>query len=537
MEGDCGMKLLSLKNINWNPETVTLLLLGLSFFVGIWHGLPQLTIIADENYFVGGVLRAMENKTILPAPDDVPYGTLTYFFSYVAIAFYLVILSPFFGFNLDALKSFLIQSPEFVYIIPRALSAIFAMGYLYFIYKLLKREVDDRGVRTVFLILLFTNMLTVLILHTGKMWVLSTLLAVMSFYYLYQTIMANDEISAKRHSLKSIVLGFLAAANFPLNAIFLINIPVLLIWFRKNKKLLGKLVLFSLIGLIIYAGITALNFTSVKNQVISIFTNYNPVLDTNTAPEASVLQSFGAQLTKIFAFFPLLLAMLPFGIARRVKNKKLLVISLVYFLTYFISISVVANWATDLYSYTRYSFPLVFFIFFIILSFNYSFSRWFYGVAAISVLYFVFTIYYLAAPTTYNLAEIYVAQNLNKENAVVVNEIWTLQLPKNKASYELNQEYFCASKCQNVIANDLYSDIKPLIIDKHTQETFELPKDKTIYYLKNELQDEKNYKLLASFSNDVGLHFGVEGRMANYFDWDLFLAKHFGSNIYIYEQL
>ena len=64
--------------------------LTLSFFIGIWHAFPMLNVVADEMYFVGGVLRAMENLTIFPAPGDVPYGTLTYVLNYALVALFVL---------------------------------------------------------------------------------------------------------------------------------------------------------------------------------------------------------------------------------------------------------------------------------------------------------------------------------------------------------------------------------------------------------------------------------------------------------------
>jgi len=53
-------------------------------------------------------------------------------------------------------------------------------------------------------------------------------------------------------------------------------------------------------------------------------------------------------------------------------------VSLAYFIAYYLSVSIGATWAVSLYSYTRYSFPLVFFLAFIIASFNIQFKKIFY---------------------------------------------------------------------------------------------------------------------------------------------------------------
>src|SRR3989344_3493488 len=123
-----------------NCEKLVLIFLALSFFVGIWHAFPMLNVVADEMYFVGGVLRAMEHKTILPVAADVPYATLTYFLNYILIALYLLALLPFFKFNLAELKFTLVQAPEIVYWLPRLLSVLLALVFLSLFYQWFKKE-------------------------------------------------------------------------------------------------------------------------------------------------------------------------------------------------------------------------------------------------------------------------------------------------------------------------------------------------------------------------------------------------------------
>src|SRR3989338_7415304 len=107
-------------------ETAVFALLGLSFFVGIWHGWPLTALVADEAYHVGGDLRAIAAHTILPLPGDVPYSTVAYLVSYFFTGAYLLLLLPFFAFNLSALQNFLLDHPEQLYVVTRAASALFA---------------------------------------------------------------------------------------------------------------------------------------------------------------------------------------------------------------------------------------------------------------------------------------------------------------------------------------------------------------------------------------------------------------------------
>ena len=79
-----------------NKQNIPLILLSVSFFIGIWHALPMLDVVGDEMYYVGGVLRAMENFTLIPAFGEVPYGTITYLLNYVLIGGFVFILFFFF---------------------------------------------------------------------------------------------------------------------------------------------------------------------------------------------------------------------------------------------------------------------------------------------------------------------------------------------------------------------------------------------------------------------------------------------------------
>src|SRR3989344_8306030 len=61
-------------------------------FIGIWHALPMLNVILDEQYFVSGVLRTMELRTILPPINEVPYGTVTFYLNYILQMPFLLVL-------------------------------------------------------------------------------------------------------------------------------------------------------------------------------------------------------------------------------------------------------------------------------------------------------------------------------------------------------------------------------------------------------------------------------------------------------------
>ena len=522
------LKIRQIKNFKFTPENIIYFLLAVSFFIGLWHALPMLKVVGDEMYFVGGVLRAMENHTILPAAGDVPYGILTYFANYLLIGIFLIILFPVYGFSLASLKFSLVMQPEIIYLIPRILSAFVAIGLLILFNKILKKEFQDSRTRIFLLILLFTNMLTTLILRTGKVWVLSVFLVLFSFYCLYQ---ALNSAHKNKYIFLSILFSFLTVANLPFFAFAFINLPILFIYHKKSRK---KIIKYIFIPLIIFAIILSLNFSSTKTLIINQLTNYNPILDeTIISDNLSVLASFWLNFKKIIVFFPLLLLTLLLVIKDKIRNKPLFIIAGLYFLAYYISLFILGTWSTHLYSYIRYSFPLLFFLILIIASFNIKFKKIFYFIIFISFIYFIPTLYFLSAPTTFNQARNWIIKNLNQENIVIVNNINHLELPKNKASYELLTDYYCASKCQNVIEHNLNQEYKYITVDKYVRDDIKMPQDKEIYYLDYQTGDGQ---LISSFTNPTASSFNLDGHMANYFDLDFFRIKNFGPDIYIYEQ-
>jgi hypothetical protein len=519
-----------------NIEKILLFVIGLSFFIGTWHAFPMLNIVGDEMYYVGGVLRAMEAHTMVPFVGDVPYGTLTYLLNYFFSFIPLSILLIFFKFHVASLKLYLIGSPSIMYFSLRILSAILSLVYLYLINTLLKKELEDIRVRFFLLFLLFTNIITTLILHTGKMWVLSTLLVVISFYYLYKSL-HEGEAREKKNILLSIVFSFLAFSNFPLNIYALINIPLLLFYFRGNKNLIYKIIQYVFLGFIIYLLITLFNFESIKEQIISVFTQYHKIEESSLAG-----LNFGRSLLsyclKLIYLFPLFLLTLCIAFKDKIKSNKLFSISLIYFLTYFLLIVLVANWAEDTSSYMRYLFPLGFFLTFLISSFNLKFrGKIFYPIMFISVLFGSLTLYYLSVPTTYNLAFNWVEKNLSSKDVLIINKVGELQLTKNKESSLLSEDQFCATKCHNTIDFSLNTQFKPLVVDLLSKPFNETNYRGSIYYILDKKANDSTLLETAVFENNSPKFHTVDYNIGSYFDLSYFRLKNFGRNVYIYKKI
>jgi dolichol-phosphate mannosyltransferase len=520
------LKIKQVKNFELTSEKSIYIIIGISFFIGLWHALPLVKVVADEMYFVGGVLRAMESHSILPHINDVPYGILTYFLNYILIGIFLVILLPFYSLSIGSLKIFLVSSPHIIYFIPRLVSALIAIALLSLFVKILSKEFKDYRVRVFLIFLLFSNMLTTLILHTGKVWVLSIVLVLLSFYYLYRSIGEPKN----KYIFLSILFSFLAVVNLPFFAFAFINLPILFIHHRGSRK---KIIKYTLISLVVFILILSLNFGSTMTLLFKQLTDYNPILEPiNDSDNLSVIASLWLNIKKVLVFFPLFLLTLLLVASSRIRNKSLFVISIIYFLAYFISLSVLGTWSTDLYSYIRYSFPLGFFLILIIASFNIKFKKIFYAPALISLIYFIPTLYFLSMPTTLNQARNYILNNLNEQNTVIKNEIRTLELPKNKKTYQMYSEYYCASKCQNTLEENLNNEYEYVVIDKYTRSDIYLPPEGIDIY---NVDFTNRGEVIAEFINSPDDEFSLDGHMANYFDLNFFRIKNFGPDIYIYK--
>ncbi len=525
-----------MKKIAFSSERIFLILLGLTFFIGTWHAFPMLNVVGDEMYYVGGVLRAIENHTMFPLANDVPYGTLTYLLHYIQVVFLLLLLLPFFGFNPSNLKLFLIQSPEVIYLSLRLMNAGLSLVILFFMYRLIRREQEDTRVRLFLVLLSFTTIVTAVILHTGKMWVLSTLLVLVSFHYLHESIKYRNALGEKmlrRNIFLSILFSFLALSNFPFNLYALLNLPVLVAFFRKDKLVLKRIFLYMLVGVFVYALVTLFNFEGIKNQIISIFTLFHP-LSENFVQDLQFSESLALYSLKSIILFPLLFLTLIMVCRNGIKNRLLFVVSGLYTVVYFALLVLVANWGSDVHSYLRYLFPLGFFLTLLISSFNITFNKAFYAVAAVSMVFYIATLYYLSVPTTYNLAYAWVENNLSSKEVLIDNRVAELQLRKNKASSFLTGDIFCATKCKYIIDSGINEDFKPLVIDLTSKISDRSRHLGEAYYIMETPSEDEQSELIVSFVNKSSRYVSVDYNLGSYFSNDFLLTRRLGKDIYIY---
>lgn len=521
-------------------EKIVLVLIALSFFVGIWNSFPMTSSIFDE-MFSGGILRSMEQYSFLPQGGDIPYGTVTYFFSYPVVLLILILTFPFLGFDLSSLKVFIAENIHIVYLGPRLVSVACGIFLLFFLNKFLREVEKDLKTRLFLLSLLLTNILTTVIFHTAKVWVLSTFLITISFVYLYRILNSENEKDTNKYIFLSVLTSFLAFANFPLAGFSLINIPIIYFSLDKNKKNLLFLVKTILLGLFLFLLVLISNYQGVFSQVKSIIFDYT-LSETAKTQNISIVNSVLLNIKKIIIFYPLfILVFLMFILEKRkIVNYKLFRISIIYLVFYFLIISFVARWSLNVHSFVRYLFPVGVFLFFTLCSFDFKFNWKLGTICFISVVYWVFTLYYLSVPTTYIRAEQWIKDNLNSENTLIINSAsQEFDLPKNKKSYLASDDKYCASKCRYVISEKINKDIYYFTVNEQTKAEFkDLSQYNSYekYLIINHKLDDLDKVYINSFTNnggDVELYF-IDS-IGSYFDINFFSIHRLGKNIYIYK--
>jgi hypothetical protein len=451
-------------------EDIVVALFAASFFIGVWYAFPMVNTITDVWAFGGGVLRAMEAHTLLPG-SDVNYGTISFYQSYALMAVVLAFGLLFNGFDIEALKSFLILNPSYSLFVPRIASAFAAAVFLVIVYRFLKNHTSSVWWRMALLVLTFGNVLAVLLTRSGKMWILSIALGVISFIYLYRALTEERPGVPGRLSAISVVTAFLAAANFPFAAVFLINIPIIFLYFSRTFKSLRRLFLIVIGGVVMFLGICALNMQNTVDLVWT-FTKqlFDPSLQSisNLQPALTPVQSFMVNARQAVEAFPLLLLALVPALRARIRDKTLAVLSLVYIAVYIVAVSIVFRIDHGLALNVRHIFPIGFFLMFLIAAFQTPGKRIAIVFLSVGLALYGYAVVLLSVPTTYNAASDYIVSNYAEKEIRIDETIFELTLPMNKASYTLFADAHCASTCQHrrTLENDI--PFRPIVVTNET---------------------------------------------------------------------
>jgi|GEM_PF-1195183 len=446
-----------------------------TFFVGVWYALPMVNTITDVWAFGGGVLRAMDAHTILPG-GDVEYGTISFFQNYVAMAVALGFGFLFTGFDIEALKTVLVLNPSYSLIPSRIVSILTSGVLLVVVYRFLQVHITSSWWRVALLVLVFANVLTTLLARSGKMWMLSTALGVVSFIYLYQALTQERQSGIPgRASLISVITAFLATANFPFAAVFLINIPIIFLFFSKAAKSLKRLLYIVLTGAAICIAIVALNFQNTF-ELVSLFIVklFQPSTEAVIAatPDLSFVVALLVNVRHVVEAFPLLLLALVVVIVSvsrlQVRNKTLAYLALTYGVIWIIMAAVLFRTDHGLALNVRHIFPVGFFLLFLIVAYGEPARRVAISFFSIGLAIYVYTLVLLSVPTTYNDVSDFIVSQYGDEEIRIDEHIFELTLPMNKASYEIFAEKHCGSTCSQRRMLDSDISFKPLVVTDHT---------------------------------------------------------------------
>ncbi|MFZ2500422.1 MAG: hypothetical protein WAW90_00330 [Minisyncoccia bacterium] len=515
--------------------------------MGTWYAFPMLNVVSDEMYFVGGVLRAMQNHTLIPLLYDVPYGTLTFYLNYIwQIPFLLILLALNSG-HVSGVYTQLIVHPEYGYLVTRLVSAGIAIGFAFWFERFLRREGIPMVQRFAVLSVPFMTIMPATILHTGKVWVLSSILVMMSLCLLYRSIRRNrkeDQRASLRDARMSIVLAALAFANFPLAGIFLITLPILLIVFRKDTAGIVQVLVGTVWGVVLVALVAALNFKNIIFQITDVFTHYHPV-------GVAAAQSVGMHISTFFSLilhvkqvaflFPLTLILIVYALMRNaVQNRLLFFLSAGYAILYFSVIVVLVTWSSDSAGYLRYLFPLAFFFSGMVASLDFKKLHWvLYIFCTVQVVVYGYTLYLLSAPTTFNVAAAYVTQTYHDEDRMLIyNNLGDLDLPRNTRSAFLTQEKFCASKCQYYRSATTTNTFSPTVVGEQSDWSEIHLKDFSSFVWINDraLTNICAGEPVAIFTGGTAdEHFAsIDYNFGNYLVPRLWHLPRLGKNIYLY---
>lgn len=448
------------------PEDWFVAFFGASFFIGIWYALPMVNTITDVWPFGGGVLRAMEAHTLLPG-YGVDYGTLSFYQNYLAMGIALGLGFILSGFDFEAVKSVLILNPSYSLLVPRTVSALTSVALLGVVYRFLKAHMQGAQWRLALLMLTFGSVLTTLLTRSGKMWMLSLFLVVVSFIYLYRAVTEEREKGQLGWlSFTSIITAFLAASNFLFAGLFLVNIPVLLFVFWRTPAIWKRLAAMVALGAAVFVGFFALNAGNVVEQASGFVMQFFDPDSADASVQASltVFESFMVGARQAVEAFPLLFVALIAVAYVGIRDKTLFSLAALYGALYMIAVSVVFRTDQGLALNIRHIAPVGFFLLFLLASCKPP-RRWvsiaFLGVG---LLIYIYTLVLLSVPATYNNAYEYVVAEYGVKDIRIDEYIFELTLPMNKASYKLFVPASCGSACTHALAASDDIAFKPLVV-------------------------------------------------------------------------
>ncbi len=508
--------------IRSNPDVLICAVYLILLIVGIWYGFPNVKIVADEAPFVGGVLRALEAKTILPH-IDYSY-TVSFYANYILMSLYMVVTLLVLGGDVGSLTHFLMEHVYVAYFVPRMVSILSAVLILYFFLTWLKEKHVQLRDRLVISSIVFGNILFFVIAHTGKMWFLSLLLWFMSFYSFDKALKQKDDSKKMYYSpfFWTPILSFLGFANFPINIIALLFVGWLWVEVFKNRMHAKPLLWGTLSGIFVFCLLFGLNHSGwlIQNSI-------TPVESRSVTGLLSYFM-YGAIL-----LMPLQIIYVVWCTRPRFTYPVLaLLMSLVGYIGL---VAWRASWIGTLSpGYWRYFVYPIFIGGLIMAEFEIKRRYMAFILAGVALCFCLRVDYLLAIPTTYNQTRDYVV--LNSSSQLVVNTSPYLDLPKNKYSYELTDNLFCQSRCLYGRASEA-RNAGLFVIDPETKkEKFEQLVTEATSSLVVSREVESGL-LIKDFNNGLsGDSFKDIDHGLGPYSFDIFGVSRLGPHFYVYSR-
>lgn len=512
---------------------------GASFLIGVWYAFPMVNTVTDVWAFGGGVLRAMEAHSLLAGGGDLAYGTVSFYQNYFFMAIALGISFLFSGFEVEAVKTAFILNPHYSLLVPRIVSALTAMVFLYVVYRFLRAQIQEPLWRLALLSLLFGNVITIFLTRSGKMWILSMTLVTISFIFLYYSLTKERERGGPgKYALFSILAAAFAAANFAFAALFFIAIPILWFAFPKTYAVFRKLLSMTVAGFGVLLAVFLLNAENILEQVSGFLPTFlRPGAESMPVPTEgtlSLLESIRLKTRHAIEAFPLfLLALIPATMAG-VRYRKLALLAALYGLLYMIALVFVFRTDHDIVLNVRHVFPLGIFLTFFLAAF-YPPPKFVSGMLlTVSTLFYIYTVTLISVPTTYNDAYDYIVENYGEEDIRIEEQILEFTLPMNKASFELFTDSACASTCQH--RRSLPTDItfRPLVITNESDplKVGDIPSDLIITE-----RGVPGCVPLARFGNPIPDDevFDIDINLGRILTPSFYKLRQLGKNLYVYD--
>jgi hypothetical protein len=528
----------------FNREVAMLAFFFACAFIGIWHALPNLNVIADETYFVSGPLRAIQTHSLLPPAAEVPYGTLTFYLNYAFEIPFLLALLAWKGFHLSALRVFLILNPSINYLVPRFISALIVSILAWYYNRFLRKEGLPFLQRFTVLTVLLCTVISGVMLHAGKLWPLSMALALISMLQLYRalSVYKTDEPRAKRAVVWSIVLAFIALADFTFSSIFLVTVPILFFAFFQRKQLRNTVIVTSLLGALIPVFIFIINYKNILGQITGMIIEYHPIVASNLhVLNIGFPHSLALHGLQIGETFPFVLALLIIAcLYRAIQNKLLFYVSAGYALLVLLAVTITATWYADPGDWLLYCMPYGFFFSGMVASLDYAkMRRFFWVLCIIQIPIYLYVLYLLSMPTTFNEAGTYIITTYANEHALIYNDVADLILPENTESSLLRQNQFCGEKCAYLRTASSTEGFDSTVITYQTTLSDVVPRDytKILWVSAENLTGTCAGNPIAQFwSGATDAHYvSFEYNLGNYFLPDFWHLSHLGQNMYLYQ--